>query len=410
MNHRPTLTAAALFALLSSWPTLASADAYDDAFARAREHEARGNLVAAALELETVMGDYPQDFAIALEAGWLRYRAGDMRAAERAYRVAVERAPGAPEARLGLGLSLSRQRRCDEATPHLEVYRTARPEDATPAKALEGCKAPQAFEQPVAAQAQAAPEPKKLALSASLTGGKLWFPSHPIKAGGTSVAAGVGAVIDERFLLGGLFRYTTLSTVDGSGVDAFSQQEGYIEAGYATRKAGGTLQYAQVTDGSGKLGTSRHLGATARVSVAGDLLLSLSASFYDDMSVLRVEPSWQLSLTEHLSVIPGAALQVADGDLLASARLTALYRMGRGALWLGGKVGAEQRPAYLSQAVVYNITEKIDWGLWAGGRLPLGDHLGLTAAYSFDRLSRTDSLSPQQSNLHALTLGVFAEF
>jgi hypothetical protein len=225
------------------------------------------------------------------------------------------------------------------------------------------------------------------------------------------VTLGADAAFSGHWLLGGAFRYTSISTVDGAGVDPFSQREFYGYAGYATARAGLVFHLASINDGSGTFGTSTHAGASLRLSgAAGDALLSGYVSSYSDKTILRIEPSWRVPLGEHFSVIPGVAVQRTDTDTLATATVNFVLDGAAGRLWFGGKYGTEERPAYLAQSVVLNLTERIRGGFWFGGRLPLTERLAATAQYSFDRLERTDSLTPSTSAMHSFSLGLVANF
>ncbi|MCA9705369.1 MAG: hypothetical protein KDK70_05950, partial [Myxococcales bacterium] len=68
--------------------------------------EERGRVAAAARRVEGLARDYPQDYGLRIWAGWLRYRAGHWRRAQRHYRQAIELSGGSVDSRLGLGWSL----------------------------------------------------------------------------------------------------------------------------------------------------------------------------------------------------------------------------------------------------------------------------------------------------------------
>jgi tetratricopeptide (TPR) repeat protein len=410
------ITARVLTAILLA-PSVAWADSYDEAFARARGLEARGDLPGAAAELSAILADYPQDYALVIELAWLRFQAGQYQDAERGYREAIRRSPAALDAHLGLGWSLARQGRCPEALSSIQRYVDIYPTSPRGQDALAACAAPATptAGSPTAGSPVASPWASAAPLPTTVTVGVAWggarLPSHPIKTGASGVTVGADAALWGTWLLGGVFRSTSVSTVDGSGVDPFVQREFYAYAGLATAQAGLVLHLASIHDGSGTTGTSTHAGVSTRLSgAAGDGLLSAYISSYSDKAILRVEPSWRVPLGEHFSIVPGVALQRTSTETLATAQLTLVLDGAAGRLWFGGKYGTEDRPAYLLQSVVDNVTEKIRGGLWAGGRLVISPHLAATAQYAFDRLVRTDNLTPATSAMHTFSLGLAATF
>ena len=106
------------------WLTLALAARADDlasAWARAGVLEARGDPSAACDELLPWLALYPQDYALALQIGWLAFSAERYREAEDAYRQAVALSSGAPEASVGLAWTLLRVGRSPEARALVEA-------------------------------------------------------------------------------------------------------------------------------------------------------------------------------------------------------------------------------------------------------------------------------------------------
>ncbi len=368
-----------------------SVDRYYDALARSAEAEEQGDLAAAARPLEEAIPSYPQDHELALKLGWIYFRAGRFKDAERAYRSSLSVAPQSADARLGLGWALVRQERCDEARTQLAPMLEA--EDPRAEDALAAC----------------ASSPRG---TVSLFAGwnQYYFPNHPIKQSGTGVLASATAQTSFGLVVQGAFRHVAFTPSASSSVAAFSQQEGYAKIGYSAPSGALMLHGALVSDGSGTFGTSTHVGLSARWSPAGDLLLDASLSLYDDLQVGRIAPSWSIPVAGPLRLIPGAAFQFTSSEIRWSGSLTAALDWPSFSVWAGGKYGEEIRPAYLSQFAVYDIPERVSWGGWAGVRVKLHPMLSLQATYAMDRLRRTDALTPTESDSHAITAGPLFTF
>ncbi|HEY2513519.1 MAG TPA: tetratricopeptide repeat protein [Polyangiaceae bacterium] len=371
----------------------AASDPYDWAFARAAEAARQGDFPGAARALATVVPAYPQDYAVALALGDLELRAADYSAAERAFRIAVLRAPSARAAHLGLGWALVREGRCDQATPELRALTYgAEPGAESARRGVETCT------------------PLHSAWGLDAAWNEFVFPAHPFKASASGFYARTDVAIADRWVLAGAYRFAGFNTVAGSGVSPFAQNEGYAHAGYDAPRGGITADAAVVVDGSGYYGTSWHVGASARFSPFGDLLLRGSVSVYPDETIGRVAPAWKVHVAGPLSLLPGAALQFAGGQVLPNASLSVLADWSALSLWAGGKYGDEARPAYLEHDVVYDIPERVAFGAWAGVRVRIAEGLWGQASYSFDRLHRTDPLHPSESDLHAIALGPSLRF
>jgi tetratricopeptide (TPR) repeat protein len=366
-----------------------AADAYEDALARAAELEGRGRLDEAGRALDAVLPFYPQDYALPLQIAWIHYRAGRFAEAERFYRIAAERGSGAFDALLGLGLSLERQGRCDEARPLLQRLAAERPDAISP-EALGRC----------------APRPSlRVTPSVSLTGQS--FPGHPYKSLAGAVTAGLGFAHEGGFFLGATYRYSHFSPPSGATVSAWDQHDGYLSLGYQVPRGGVLAHYAVVHDGSGSLGTSHHVGISARWSPFGDIELRASGSFYDDMKVLRVEPSWKIPIAWGISIRPALAVEDAGGSALATGMATLALDRRLFNLYVGGKYGSEIRPVLFSVPVVYDILETISYGAWAGGGVNVTDDVGIHLSYAMDRLKQMDGTA---QSAHAITAGAAVSF
>lgn len=379
----------------STWlflPVTARADTYDDAFGRSAAHEGRGDLDAAARELEAILPEYPQDYTLPVRLGWLRARQGHHAEAERRYRAALAVSPGVPEALLGLGWALARQGRCEEARAVFQQVAARRPDLLSSREGLALC-APQpswSFVPGVAFQGQ-------------------FFPSHPFKTYGVGGDLSLDVYHRGGFFLGGQARYLQVFGTDQYELYTWDQIEGYFGVGYRAPKWGIGLHYAVLYDGSGLFGITHHGGLSTRWSPFGDISLVASASRYPDMSVLRAELGWKIPIALGFSVRPGGSVIWTNPETMGSGSLTLFYEREAVAIWLGGKYGPEMRPAYLPLGVVYNTPDYVRWGLWAGFSVNVWRELRIHTKYALDRMEVDDS-SGTQVFTHAVTLGATKAF
>lgn len=388
--------AAALLVLLSRAPARAEeGDLYEQAFARAAELDRAQRLIEAARTLEAVAPLYPQDYALALQLAWTYFRAGIWAEAERYYRVALDLGRGAPDPRLGLALSLEKQGRCDEARGYL------RPLVSDPSPLPGAREALSRCEETPALRGYA---------GLSFTGQT--YPDHPYKSFAVGGAVSAGISHESGLFLGATYRYGHFVPPSSSTSSAWDQHEGFVHLGYAQKRYGLSLSYGAVSDGSGAFGTSHHLGVSGRVSPWGDIVVNASASLYADMKVYRVEPSWKIPIALGLSITPGVAIQRADGETLATGMATLMLEQPSFSLFAGGKYGDEVRPTTLDLPVVYDVSERIKYGLWAGGSVNVGGGFRIHLTYAMDRLEKAaTSAAPGYSvNGYTLTLGTMASF
>lgn len=366
-------------ALVARPSTAYGADDYDDAMTRARAAERRGDPSAAARILEPVARAYTQDYEVALALAWARFQAGEYDASERAYRLAVTRAPSSDVAHLGLAWAIARQGRCDDAKRELGAYAA----DPRAHDVVDACARPTTF-----------------TLSAAAS--ELFFPSHPYKTSATAVI-GQASVDVRGWTVGGAYRAMRVQTSSPT-LAAFDQNEGYAHAGYWNKRVGLLVRGAIVRDGSGYAGTSKHAGLSGHVALLGDVLLDATLSVYDDRTIGRVAATWVVPIAGPLRLAPGVAAQRTSTSTLGNASLALFLDWSPLALWAGAKYGEEERPAYLSSLVVYDVAERIAYGAWAGAAFRVGG-VTLKATYAFDQLRRTDALSPHESAAHAFTVG-----
>ncbi|MFT3767461.1 MAG: tetratricopeptide repeat protein [Minicystis sp.] len=369
--------------------TALAEDAYDDAFNVSAALEQAGKLDEAASALEMVLPLYPQDYTLPLSIAWIHFRAGRFERAEHFYRLALAVSPGAADARLGLALAIERQQRCEEARVLYEGLAQERPDLAEAQAGLARC----------------APVPS-WRVTAALSFSGVYFPDHPVK----SLAGGgaVGGTFAHRsgFFFGGSYRYTRLAPASGVALDAWDQHEAYASLGYSDKLGGVAAHYAFLHDGSGAFGNSHHLGISARWSPFGDIELRGSASLYDDLKVFRVEPSWKIPIAFGLSIRPAIAVQYA-GEVLTTGMGTLSFDHPRLSLWAGGKYGDEVRPVYFGVPAIYDVSEKIAYGAWAGASVNVSNDVRIHLSYAMDRLKQSDGTA---TNAHAMTLGIAASF
>jgi hypothetical protein len=381
----------ALFAPLVFASPARAADAYDDAFDTAAALAGSGQLDTAAAILEAALPWYPQDYALPLQIAWLHRRAGRPAKAARFYRIALERSPSAFDARLGLALLLVQQKRCDEARSTLQALAAERPDSAAAREGLAACTPPPSWRTTVAA-----------ALSGTVS------PGHPYKSLAGGVTAGLGSAHRSGFFFDATYRYTHFApAAAATTLSAWDQHEGYASLGYSVPAGGFGVHYAAVNDGSGVLGLSHHVGISARWSPLGDVELRASASFYPDLPVLRAEPSWRIPIAYGLSIRPGLAVADAGGTVLVNGLATLSLDQPRFGLWAGGKYGDEVRPVLFAVPVVYDVTERITYGAWAGARVNASDDVSIHVSYAMDRLEQADGTA---TSAHTLSLGAAAAF
>lgn len=367
-------------------------DPYESAMARSWAHEARGDLAAAESELLAVVGYYPQDLAIALRIGWLRFRAGRYAEAKRAYEAAAQRSPGSLDAHAGAAWSLVKLGMCRDAEGMFRLLLLA---DPTHKPSLEG----------LSACAPAPPKPSAEEPSWRVTPGASFsfhvYPDHPLKKYGISPSASLDVAHDNGLFIGATYRYLHLLPRDEAS-SAWGQHEAYARVGYGAPQGGFGLYYALTLDKDGA-SPAHHFGVSARYSPFGDILLNGSASVYSDMNVFRIEPSWKIPIAGGLSIQPGFAVQRTSEETLGVGMLSLALERPWGGLWAGGKYGPEVRPVSLDWAVIQNFDEKIKWGAWGGGALNAGAGVRIYLSYSTARLEQSSGAA---TNGHFMTFGV----
>ncbi len=328
---RGTLAAVVCCALVTG--TATANPSYEERFEEARRLEGQGDPAGALDALDDLEGEFPQDYRLMLQLGWLAYRAGDLERAEIYYTRAEALSGGSAESRQGLQTVAS-------------------------ARGVHGFAA------------------------ASMLG--YGYPAVGGGTGGVGLFAAAG-VRWRRALGSASYRYGRFGTTD-----AFGQHEVYLSGGAAWERFGITGHYAVLHETRGTLGTGHVLGAVARFSPLGDVTVEASLSHYDDADVFRVSAAWAIALGRGFWIRPGASMQVADSTPLAAGHLDLGYADSRGEIWIGGKGGSEFRPAYLADDAAYNILETIPWGAHLGGRIHLTERWSLTGTVEAYGATATD--------------------
>jgi hypothetical protein len=224
---------------------------------------------------------------------------------------------------------------------------------------------------------------------------------NPWKSSSGDIAGGAVITPNDWLQLGGAYRFLALSPTDGR-VAGYAQHEGYVQLGYASERFGMLAHGAVISSANGVLGASRHIGASTRLRYLGELLLELSGSFYDDLWVARIAPTFQIGIGSFL-VTPGLALQRLASETLGAASLSVALAVSRWWLWLSAKYGEEYRAAYLSQSAVFNSEDRSEWGASAGVRVRVEEFCELLGSYGLNRLKSADGVA---SDLHSLSVGV----
>ncbi len=358
-----------------------------DVFSTADSLERAGRLADAAHALEALLPLYPQDYTLPVRIAELYRRAGRLADAERFYEIALALSPDGVDARAGLATVLEADGRCADAHAIWERLAADLPDLASARAGAARCAA------------------VHVTPSVTLTG--TMFPDHPYKSMSGGVAAGLTLEHRSGFFIGGTYRYAHFLPAAGAMLSAWDQHEGYVDVGWGARAGGFSLHYAVVYDGSGTLGTSHHVGATLRWSPFGDIEADVAGSFYDDMKIVRAEPSWRIPIAFGLSIRPALAIADAGGEVVATGMGTLAFDTARFHLWVGGKYGDEVRPVYFAAPVVYDVLERIPYGAWAGVSVDVARSASLHLAYAMDRLKQPTGT---ESDAHTLSLGAAATF
>lgn len=376
------VSSSALIASSICLTTAAWATDYDGAFAEARRLESAGQYAAAADVLAPLGETYPQDYPLFLQLGWLRFQAGQYEAAEAAYRVAHALSDGSVESSLGLGWTLLRLERTEQARPYFVEAQLKAPDNASAAEGLAA-----------ATRIDAARPAWRYGLYVGALGELYVDPATstatPGLGGAAALALRFGAAAGT--LSYAYLQYATSDGGAGAGpgpggrrtlTAAAGRHQVYASLAWAPRAWGLSLHGGGLL--SDELTSGYALGGVARWSPFGDLRLEGSfGRFDDDVRVARVAPNWTLPLGRVLFVTPGAAFQASDGRTFWSGALEVGARTAR----LTARVGGSYGQAYRSVLWAIPSIETVD-GIgrlraYATLDMPLGGAWGVHADYAF---------------------------
>ena len=371
------------------------------------------NPTAAAAVLEAISGEYTQDYRLFLRLAWLHFQAANYPEAARNYRRTLSLSSSCDEARQGLAWTLLRQGKREEAHSIFEAVLASSPGHAS---ARQGSK----LSEP----------PPTVVLSPSISTSFQGYQDHPQKSWGLSFTLSLPLLIKDRFWIGLDYRHSYFAGLDYVGTGPgwrslplefegqdSSQNEGYLSLGVVRPRFGILGHYAFIEDNIDMLDHVHVAGLSGRYSAWGDILAEGSVTFYDDMQVYRIAPAWRLPLNKWLTITPSVAVQLASADgesdqlesqteALVTGTINVTLVGSPGSVWVGGKFGDEVRPTFLSVPAVYNIPDRIDFGVWTGGRLALGTSWYLHASYCLEQMELRDADSRYTSYVHSANLGV----
>lgn len=381
----------------------AIADAtYEEAFQRALVLEAAGDPAAAAAVLESLVHSHPDDYALFLQLGWLHFELEDFERAEAHYRRASALSAGGAEPELGLGWVYLRTDRPNEAVEAFDRVLAMRPEDAS---ALQG-----------RALAVEATRPLQFYVDGNIT--FHLYPGNPFKVWALGLAAWLDARIARRLLVGATYRYAAyavenVNTSPGPGrrresnQQMSSQHQVHARLGASWPFAGFMAHFAWAQDDIAVSGVTWVAGLSFRLSPFGDIVGEGSVSIVDNATVLRGALAWALPVADRLEVQPGfSILRSIEGELLPDASLVLRARFETWSLWVGGRYGRAERPAYLAPALIYNTIDKLLAGVFAGVRFETKSPLYVYLAYEWQAIETPTETGLVPSNAHFFTFGL----
>jgi len=377
---------------------------YDEAFRRALVLEAEGDPAAAVAVLESLVDSHPDDYVLFLQLGWLYFLLEDFERAEAHYARASTLSEGGAEPELGLAWVYLRTDRPDEALEAFDRVLAMRPADAS---ALEG-----------RALAVEAARAMRLYVDGSVT--LHLYPGNPFKAWALGLAPSLDARIARRMLVGATYRYAAYAIRDtrsgpgpgpgrsrGSPQQMISQHQIHARLGAAWPFVGVMAHFAWAQDDVALSGVTWVTGLSLRLSPFGDIIGEGSVSIVDNATVVRGALSWGLPANERLTVQPGfAIIRSIEGEVLPAGNLLIRVRFEASSLWVGGRYGRVERPAYLGLALVYNTIDELLGGLFAGARFETRSSLYAYLAYEWQAIETPVERGLVRSNAHFLTVGL----
>jgi Flp pilus assembly protein TadD len=401
--------ALAVFLLLplgaTAMPARAAAQAVADsaAWAQAADLERSGRFAEAARALESLETQYPDEYDVALQRGWLLFRAEDWPRARRAYLHALKLSGySSIAARLGLGWTQLRLDRPELARRHFErVLRDA----PTNAAARDGLAAVEAR------------EPRAARGSATVLTSEQIYVNHPTLRTAFALAASARSLVGEHLLLGATYRYLSY---DASGQSPpwvastnGTQHQAHATIGYVSERFALRLHGALIFDAHDSSLPAYTVGLSGWLAALGDVDLEVGATLFADVLALRALGSWDISLADGLWLGPIASAQyLEDGTLGGTLGARLNFQRERFAAALTARVGDESRAVYLNDALSYATTDRTLAAVLLSARSELGAGVSLAASYEWQHLgvAATTLTAARNADVHTLTAGVTAEW
>jgi len=186
-----------------------------------------------------------------------------------------------------------------------------------------------------------------------------------------------------------------------------SQHQVHARLGAAWPFFGLMAHFAWAQDDIALSGVTWVTGLSLRLSPFGDILAEGSVSIVDDATVVRGALTWALPASDRIVVQPGfSILRSTEGQVLPDGSLLIRARFEASSLWVGGRYGPVERPAYLGLALVYNTIDRLLGGVFGGIRFETKSPLYVYLLYEWQAIETPVEMGLVRSNAHFLTLGL----
>lgn len=403
-RRSPTLLASLTLAAVSFASVARAQSQYDDAFATAAAREAAGRPREAADSLDALAALYPQDFALALRLGWLRFQAGQHAAARGWYQRALGLSGGGSrDARLGLAWAQLRLGATSEALRAFDDVLALDPRDAS---ALEGRGLALA----------AMPHPVRLWASLWL-GGQL-YAGHPERSWSLSATASATAQLYDWAVIGATYRAVAYSAARGpsmssslrAGPPLRVQHEVHLVAGVARTSWALRAHLGYMADRQNQMAPAWTFGLSGRVALRGELSAELSDTVYADRSLARAVVSWGADLGRGWTLGPVLTGQYTDGDTWGSIGAFGGWRRDGYSLSASARWGDERRPTSLVEGLFYATDDHVHGTFSLSGFAPIGGGFSLGLRYDGLLLSTEAPTGPVDSSAHFITAAITGEW
>ncbi len=389
-----------------------SALSYNQTFAAAMELEKSANFSEALALLEPLAQTYPQDYSLHLQLGWLAYNAGDYALAQSFYKVAVKLSEGSPQSLMGQGLCHLKRHQRASAIRAFRAVVSQSPNNRDAQNALRAAAALRDYLFAPSVSLGYVHYPQSLigekSFAASIGVGLNLKPSPKISFSADYRYAKFAFELDEQFVQSGSGRFQSDSGGSGRSYSYLGQSDLYLFAGYDADSYGARLHYGYSSSPGYTLEEAHVGGLTLRINhigLGGPVVVHSNYSVYADARILRVAPGWKIPLTSQISVDVGGAMQQSDdGQNYGNLKLGITGGGKSWDAWFGGKYGDEFRPAYLDYSAIYNMTELIRWGAWAGVAIAVGDESFIKVAAEWSHL--LDAADGSESEMYFISVGL----